>query len=393
MILRIAVLSSRFPFPLERGDKLRLYYQLKGLSVRHELHLYTLADGDVREEDIEQLRKICCDITIVKSSFWQKAVGFILSLFYSWPFQTGLSYSRSLHRKFVEDLNNKGIDAIFCQLIRMAPYAIDAPQHKVLDYMDAFGVGMQRRAKISKWPLNWIYSWEAKRVKKFEKSCAPGFDERVVITDEDKQALDLPRMNCEIVPNGIDTVYFHPDKKTKALFDAGFVGNLGYLPNIGAARYLIQDIGLAWFSKYGFSLKILVAGARPDSSLTELVNDFVVVRGWMEDIREAYASIQILVAPIFFGTGQQNKIMEAMASGIPVICSSEVAKGVGAIHMEHLLIANNAIEFVEAIALLKNDEALSIKISQQALEYVKNHFSWEKSVHILDKLLDAKYIA
>ena len=393
MILRIAVLSSRFPFPLERGDKLRLYYQLKGLSTRHEIHLYTLADGDVREADIEQLRKVCYNITVVKTSFWQKAVGFISALIYSWPFQTGLSYSRSLHRKFVEDLNKKGIDAIFCQLIRMAPYAINAPQHKVLDFMDAFGVGMQRRAKISRWPLNWIYAWEAKRVEEFEKSCAPCFDERVVITEEDKQALDLPTMNCEIVPNGIDTVYFHPGKTTAAHFDVGFVGNLGYLPNIRAARYLIQDIGLAWFSKNGSSLKILVAGARPDSSLTELVNDFVVVRGWMEDIREAYASIQILVAPIFFGTGQQNKIMEAMASGIPVICSPEVAKGVGAIHMEHLLVANNAIEFVEAIALLKNDEALRIKISQQALEYVKNQFSWEKSVHLLDKLLDVKYLA
>ena len=72
LILRIAVLSSRFPFPLERGDKLRLYHQLKGLSARHELHLYTLADGHVTEKDIEHLRKICCDVTIVKSTLWQK---------------------------------------------------------------------------------------------------------------------------------------------------------------------------------------------------------------------------------------------------------------------------------------------------------------------------------
>lgn len=393
MILRIAVLSSRFPFPLERGDKLRLYHQLKGLSTRHELHLYTLADGDVREEDIEQLRKICCDITIVKSSFWQKAVGFILSLFYSWPFQTGLSYSRSLHRKFVEDLNNKGIDGIFCQLIRMAPYATDAPQHKVLDYMDAFGVGMQRRAKISKWPLSWIYAWEAKRVKDFEKSCAPSFDERMVISEEDKQALALPNQPCAIVPNGIDTAFFQPHNSSPAHFDVGFVGNLGYLPNIGAARYLVQEIGSAWYNKFGSSLKILVAGARPDTSITALASDYVVVRGWMEDIRVAYASIQILVAPIFFGTGQQNKIMEAMACGVPVICSSEVAKGVGAGHLVHLLIANNASEFVEAIELIKNDTELRLKLSRQALDFVKNHFSWEKSINSLDKLLDAKYLA
>lgn len=393
MILRIAVLSSRFPFPLERGDKLRLYYQLKGLSARHEIHLYTLADGEVSAEDIEQLRKICSDITIVKSSYWQKVVGFILALMYSWPFQTGLSYSKMLHRKFAEDLDKKGIDTIFCQLIRMAPYAINAPRHKVLDYMDAFGVGMQRRAKISKWPLNWMYAWEAKRVKHFEKSCAPMFDERIVITEEDQQALDLPDLHCEIVPNGIDTGFFHPGNSNTAQFDVGFVGNLGYLPNIGAAHYLIQDIGLAWFDKYGSSLKILVAGARPDTSLMAQVSDSVVVRGWMEDIREAYASIQMLVAPIFFGTGQQNKIMEAMACGVPVICSPEVAKGVGASHHEHLLIASNAVEFVEAIALLKKDDELRLKLSRQALEYVKNHFSWEKNINKLDKLLDAKYLA
>lgn len=388
--MRIAVLSSRFPYPLERGDKLRLFHQLEELSKRHEIHLYAIAEGEISKEDLDKVERLCNTVTISTSSFWQKARGFLRALRMSWPLQTGISYDPVLHQKMLADLSSKGIDVVYCQLIRMVPYTEGVYQHKVIDYMDALGIGMEKRAKLSYWPLKWLYSWEASRVKWYEKACASGFNQRVVITSEDGEAMNLDPFDFRTVPNGIDTEYFHSIKNAHPAFDVGFIGNLGYLPNMGAVQYLVHEIGAAYMANYGSKLRMLIAGARPSKTILALGSDHVSVKGWMDDIRNAYWQINILVAPIFYGTGQQNKILEAMACGIPVICSAEVANGVRAKHNEQLLVANSPEQFAYCIHLLTTDKALYQSLQQKALEHVKFNFSWERSGKILENILDPR---
>lgn len=370
---------------------MRLFHQLEELSKRHEIHLYTLAEGEITKADLNRVEHLCKTVTISTSSFWQKARGFVRALRMSWPLQTGISYDPSLHKKMLADLSSKGIDAVYCQLIRMVPYTEGVYQHKVIDFMDALGLGMEKRAKLSYWPLNWLYNWEASRVKWYEKTCASSFDKRVVITPEDGEAMQLYPFPVEIVPNGIDTEYFHPMKNANPYFDVGFIGNLGYLPNKGAVQYLVNEIGAAYKTKYGSQLSMLIAGARPSKTILSLSSEQVTVKGWMDDIRNAYWQINILVAPIFYGTGQQNKILEAMACGIPVVCSKEVANGVGAKHNVQLLVAGSPDEYAQYIHLLKSDEALYQSLQQNALEHVKLNFSWEKSGKVLEKILDPQY--
>ncbi|MBP6397056.1 MAG: glycosyltransferase [Saprospiraceae bacterium] len=392
--MRIAILSSRFPYPLERGDKLRLFHQLKVLSRFHEVFLYTVNDDIPSKEDMDEVSLYCQKIVVFQSTWLQKMTGLIYALINGWPFQSGLNFSPKFEKQLNHDLKQQGIDVVYCQLIRMAPYGQKLFLHKVLDYMDALGMGMEKRADLSSWPLRWLYRLEAGRVKKYEKSLSLHFNALSVITQADALALDLPAAHAplEIVANGIDTHYFVAEKNYKQSYDVGFVGNLGYLPNIGAVQFLVNEIKPLFFKQLGYNLKILVSGARPASEVIALSRENVEVVSWVDDIRTSYWKMKILVAPIFYGTGQQNKILEAMACGIPVICSPEVAIGVGATHQQELLVAEDAAQFVKAIDLLLSDPIIGQRLVEKARAFVEQQYSWEKNTLKLSNLLNTKDI-
>lgn len=390
--MRLAILSSRFPYPLERGDKLRLYYQIKELSKRHEVFLYALSEEDIQPEHIKEVAQFCKKLTIVKSSFLQKLYGCFQALFTGWPMQTGLSYSSRLHKTFMHDIREEGIDAVYCQLIRMAPYAMPVRIRKILDYMDAFGVSMQKRSNLVSFPLKFLYRWEAGRVERFENYLSAVFDACTIITEEDAKLIDLPDSKITIVPNGIDTNFFSNDGSTTPIYDVGYIGNLGYLPNIGAAEFLAKQILPDYNRKYGRHLSCLISGARPAPAVSSLSGEFITIRPWLDDIRASYRDIAILVAPIFYGTGQQNKVLEAMSMGIPVVCSGEVARGVKAGHREHLLIAENASEFSACIHDLISDPKLRNDLCRAARIHAEQSFSWEKQGELLDKILNTRDI-
>lgn len=341
-------------------------------------------------EDLAELKKYCQQVVVLKSSVWQKLVGLVYAWLQGWPLQAGLRYSKKYERQIQKEIGIQGIDVVYCQLIRMAPYCQHILHHKVLDYMDALGLGMFKRAALVSPPLKWLYLWEARRVKDYEKKLSLHFDALTVITAADGAALDLPKSHAplQVVANGIDSDYFALPTSKEALFDVGFVGNLGYLPNIGAVKYLVNVVAPGYKQKFGRELKILFSGARPDAEVLTLANENRVVKSWVDDIRTSYWNINILVAPIFYGTGQQNKIMEAMACGVPVICSPEVAIGVGARHQEELLIAEDADQFVQAIHQLLSNQALRAELCKNAREFVVQHFSWEKNTNALTNVLD-----
>ena len=135
-----------------------------------------------------------------------------------------------------------------------------------------------------------------------------------------------------------------------------------------------------------------MSGARPASEVIALSRENVEVVSWVDDIRTSYWKMKILVAPIFYGTGQQNKILEAMACGIPVICSPEVAVGVGATHQQELLVAEDAAQFVKAIDLLLYEPMIGQRLVEKARAFVEQQYSWEKNTLKLSNLLNTKDI-
>jgi len=383
--VKIAVFATRFPYPLEKGDKLRLYHQIAELSKWHEIHLYALCENIPTQEEIAELSQYTSSLKYYHLGKSWKYFNAIIGIFRFWPMQCSIFYTSSIHKYFREDIKKLRPDAVYFQLVRSALYSDGMPFPKVLDYMDAFGVSMEKRSKIENFPASLLYKIESKLMKRYEKKVYKDFVAHTVITQEDARQLALPKNDCVIVPNGIDLNYFVPKESTKKEYDLCFVGNMSYLPNIEAAEYLATEI-LPLFQSQNIHIKLLIAGAAPHKRVLKLKSENVVISGWMDDIREAYWKSKIFVAPIFQGTGLQNKILESMACGIPVVTTENVNKGIEATPDTEILLANSAEIFYEKIGYLlehpQND------LAQNALNLVKTKFSWEKSTKKLSDVFE-----
>ena len=383
--MRVVYLTSRYPYPLEKGDKLRAYYQLKELAKTHEVHLISIVDDDISKKDLEVLRKIVQSVYIIRISPVERIWSLFVAIAKGIPFQTAWFYSKKIEAIITTKVAEIQPDQCFCQLARMAEYCRRLPYPKTLDYMDSFGVGMARRAQVAKGIAKYLYTLEAKRMIQYEADIANDFDQLTIISQQDKEQFTFPKASkIHILPNGIDPSFFaFPNKKPT--FDLVFVGNMGYLPNIEAAEYLANEI----LPKCPPSTTLLLAGAQPHARVRKLASNQITISGWIEDIRDAYASAQIFVAPLWSGTGQQNKILEAMAMGIPCITTTAVNNAIGATPKKDVMIADDAHAFIKTIEILTTNADLRKQISSDATIFVQQKYDWKQSGTLLSAIFAA----
>ena len=373
-------MCPRFPYPLEKGDKLRMFHQLRFLGTLHEVLLIAITDEDISKAHLDIVSSYVHEVKILKLSKVRQTFSLLKSVFSKKPFQVAYYYDAQVARKIRLLAESFEPDHIYCQLTRMSEYVRYLPYPKTLDYMDALGIGMERRAEVVRGLYASLYKKEAARLKSYEREVYSSFDHHTIISVQD--AKQLTDRDIHIIPNGIDTDFFSPIDVNKN-YDIGFVGNMGYPPNIDAAEYLVKKIVPLLHKK----TKVIIAGARPDKRVKQLASSSVRITGWMDDVRLAYAETSIFVAPLWLGTGQQNKILEAMAMGIPCVTSSSVNNAIGAEIGKEILIADNEKSFAEAINSLANDTELYSTIRRNALTFVRDTYSWKQSVDTLTRIM------
>lgn len=374
--MKIIVISPRFPYPLEKGDKLRLYYHIKHLSFEHQVVLVSLYDNYVKNEDIEHIREFVSELYLFKLSKFTIAKNLFKAFFSKLPFQVHYFFDKSIKNDIIDIIKKENPDIIYNQLIRTAEYTKDLDYFKVIDYMDSFSEGMRKRIKTSFFPLNILYKAEYKRIKRYESDIFTYFQKHLIISEQDKNIFEKKiREKLIILPNGVNTQYFTPMKVNKK-YDIGFVGNMGYRPNILATNFLANSI-LPELKKDNKNIKVLIAGARPAWRVKKLQDKNIEVSGWLEDIRIAYSEIKVFVSPIFTGIGQQNKILEAMAMEIPVITTSTVNNAIGAEDGKNILIADNKDEFYYSISKILHDPILEQSIGEEGRRFILENYNWD----------------
>jgi polysaccharide biosynthesis protein PslH len=378
-VKKVAVLTSRFPFPLERGDKLRIYHQIKQLSQQCEVILIALTDDSTSTEHLQALAQFA-KIYTIHTSLLQKGANLLQGWLKGLPLSVANFTNSTAKKRIDKILQEEKPDFLYCQLIRMAEYSKGFEGKKIIDYQDAFSQNMYRRAAKASIFLRGIFKHEAQRLADYEARSFDFFDHHFIISDADRDALHFEKKHqISICKNGIDSHFFQNDAQNIAVekkYDLVFVGNLGYHPNVEAAQYLVNQI----FTKLKIThpnIKILLAGARPTLAVKQLASQNVTISGWMDDIRIAYSEAKIFVAPLFQGSGQQNKVMETMAMGVPCITTSIVNLTTGAKPNHEILIADTVDEFCEKIILMLGDKTLYESIKSNASEFVTQHFSWE----------------
>ena len=374
---KILFFTSRIPFPLEKGDKLRAYHQIKHLSKNYDVVLCAISDIPLSAVAEAELGKYTSSIHVYKTTKLSTVINMMVAGFYSFPFQVGYFFNTGADYFFKQVIDKEKPDHIFVQLLRMAEYAISVPNiPKSLDYMDTFSKGIERRMLEAKGIKRLIFKIEYNRLKKYEEKIFNHFDNCFIISKQDKESFSFSKSTgIKILPNGVDDEFFTPNESKEKKYDLVFTGNMSYPPNVNAVVYIAEKI-MPLLIEQKSDIKFLIAGATPTSVVKSLQNNNVHVSGWMDDIRDAYSESRVFLAPLQIGTGLQNKLLEAMAMKIPCITSSLANNAIGATHKENIFIGNTPEEYaklvMECLKNTNNPEA----VAEAGKLHVTKNFNW-----------------
>ena len=338
--------------------------------------LISLVDEIPSEADRNHLKSLCTDIRFYTIPKGIRLFNILRGFLNGRPAQVSYFFSQGIKRRIYQEIIQYQPDRIFCQLIRVSEYVKTLPFVKTLDFMDCFSAGMHRQARARKFPARVFYNYESKLIRRYEREVYSHFDETTIISARDRDELPLLSKNLvNVIANGIDTDFFVPDQSVKKDIDLAFVGNMGYKPNEQAVLNMLNWLRpSALFQK----LNVMIAGARPAASIRAIQYPNWDITGWLDDVRTAYWRARIFAAPLLTGSGLQNKILEAMACGLPCITTSLVNDSIDAEPGVHLFIADTQTEFVNHVETLLADADKRKRIGENARNFVVNNYRWSE---------------
>lgn len=378
--MRILFVANRVPYPPYRGDKLKIWNLAKRLSKNHELHLYTIAQDKEELSQTEILKTVFKEVHVVYLPKWKSIVKTALALFSKTPFQVAYFQSKAFSNLLKSALQNHTFDAVHVQHLRMGHYFRHLPKDNViLDLPDAFSLYWKRRSEQAKWPwIRWFTFIEHKRLFRLERKSLREFPLSLVCSDEDKQYLSaFTDAHIQVLPNGVDTEIFYPRENRKPEpFRLLFTGNMDYAPNVDAVTYFCSEILPEIKEKYP-EVHFVIAGQRPVRRVLDLVSDSVTVTGFVKDLAEEYAKSAVVVAPLRFGAGTQNKVLEALAMGVPVVCTHVGFKGLGIENGEGACKAENTEAFIQAVINLLESEENRKQMAGKGIHKILSTFGWD----------------
>lgn len=386
--MRLFVLLSRVPYPLEKGDKLRAFHQVVQLSKSNEIVLCALNPNRKLNKRVafSALQPYCRSINFIDIPLAGRIWNIIKAFFKGFPLQVGYFYSNKAAQKINKLIQEYKPDRIYCQLIRTAEYVKRSEIQKTIDYQDVFSYGMKRRMEKAPFYSKPVFKLEYKRLLNYERRIFDVFDNKTIISIPDRDLIPHPeKRKIIVIPNGVDHDYFSP-RNSKKNFDLVFTGNMAYPPNVDAAEFLVNNI-MPYVWKEKPDAKVMIAGATPDKRITSLKSNKVTVTGWLDDIRDSYAGAKVFIAPMQIGTGLQNKLLEAMSMKIPSITTPLANDALQAVDGESILIGNDAQSLAQHILNLLSDQLLYDRISKSGFAFVRSNYSWEEATEKLNSII------
>ncbi len=394
--MKILFIANRFPYPPFRGDKLKIYNLAKRIAQHHELHLITFAENKDDLKYLPELQKIFTKTIIVDLPKWKSVLNVGIGMLGSKPLQVNYFKSGKFKRELSLLLKNNEYDAIHVQHLRMAQYAMDLKSDfRILDLPDAFSLYWQRRKSVARsLPSRILDNIESARVLKYEKLILQAFNLNLVCSMEDLKFLkDKHKIeHIRLLPNGVDTDKFHPQNHDYThAHTLLFTGNMDYDPNVDAVLYFVEQI-FPTIVKTFPNVKFVIAGQRPIDKVKSLHNGKnIEVTGFIPELSDMYNQASVVVAPLRFGAGTQNKVLEAMSMGIPVVCSHIGFEGLGIQDGEGAFMRKDADTFAQQVITLLSDESLRLSTGQKGIEVIQNNFSWDKVAGILEAYLEKRF--
>ncbi|MCK4546638.1 MAG: glycosyltransferase [Candidatus Eisenbacteria sp.] len=376
--MNILFLTSRFPYPPNRGDRVRTFNFLKRLSLDHDIQLLSFIQSEEELRGLPALEPYCRVETVHlprSRSYWNMLSRAGSAL----PFQTLYYESREMEHLIHTHTSNRRFDVVYIHLFRMAPFALALPGvPRILDLTDCISGELAASIPHRSWFLRRPLRMEADRIRRYETRVASGFDEVWTISEADRSEIlrMAPGAPVHVVPNGVDESLYSADPSREGM-RLGFLGNLSVPHNIDAARFLALEIMPRIRGAFADSQLELV-GHGPTRMVRQLHGrNGTVVTGPVENLREWFESLAVFVSPLRFAAGVQNKILEAMAAGVPVVTTSHGNRGLAAGPEKEILVRDRPDDFAEAVISLLHDPAQAARLGQCGRSFVRDNFSWD----------------
>lgn len=388
--MRILFVSHRFPYPPTFGSKVRAFHVIKHLAQRHEVSVLSLARSDQEAREAEGIAPFCHDFSVFRVSNPVQALKIGLSLPTPLSASEAFFHSAAMQREIDRRLAARSYDFVAAHCSAVGRYVegrtglpmlmdlCDVDSRKWLDY-----------AAFKPWPISLGYRWEAWRVARAEQRQARSFARVTVATRGEAASLrDMGvAEGVDWFANGVDLDFFQPAPAEARDDVITFVGRMDYFPN---EQCMVDFCAGAWplLRRARPGLRLQIVGAAPTPRVLALSSlDGVTVTGPVPDVRPYVRGSALTIAPLRIARGTQNKILESMAMGVPVVASRIAAAGVDAQPGEHLLVADGAEEEAAQVLRLLDDTAERRRLAQAARERVASHHSWPQAMERLDGIV------
>lgn len=384
-------ITTRLPWPLIGGDRVHIYHYLKELKkLGHKITLVTLVSDDDDIKGALEHNEFYTKLIPIKFNKKLAYLNAAKAIFNDRPFIVEYFYSKQMQKVVDEEIATGLYDITIGYIIRSLPYLEKHKNiKKIIHLCDAVSMMYERRLKTKNSIFDRLkIGIEYIKVKNYEKKACRITDKQVLISETDRKYLSkfADTTNCVVIGLATDTDYYCP-QNTELKNAICFVGSLQYIPNSEAAIYFATKV-FPLIKKEIPDVKFKIIGANPRKELFEATKyiDGIEITGRVEDVREHMKDCKVSVCPVKIAGGIQNKILEAMAMGIPVVTTPEGAEGIDTEQKICITSISDEDYARKLIEILENTN-LQKKLSNQSREFILSNFSWTQVGNNWNKLV------
>lgn len=391
----ILYIVHRFPYPPDKGDRIRAFHIIRYLASRSNLYVAALDDEGVSAEQIAELSEIVSRLEVVPLKGWWRYLSLLGGVIGGKSLSESFFFSSTLHSILQGLRRNSQFDAVMISASSLAPYLRvfeSSGAKKIVDLVDVDSEKWRQYGDASRGPKRVVFQREYRRVKQLEGRLLESAD-AVTLVSEDEANLLRTRCGDErrlkkirAVLNGVDLEFFSPANVEQSR-SICFLGAMNYRPNIDAVMWFVTEV---WphLRKHHPSLVFNIVGRNPSPEVNSLRNvEGVHVTGAVPDVRPWLAQSVAVVAPLRIARGIQNKVLEAMAMGRVVVASPEALTGLRVEPDLNVLEAITPDEWYYQIRKALQSSEQRTSLEQNARSYVEQHHSWEATLEPLSEIL------